>query len=180
MSLFKGSAALAFLVGIGASTIFGVKHVGNAQEQGSEPIISQMPPTTKSPIGNRLGLDELTALFEASEVTKARPIRQVLIKIPAEMPDIYRRRVAANTAIREFFLIADKESFKYDGDTPRSAPDLTSPQGSKAILPNGGTIVLKLRKENNGKKQSTVGEIRLKDHRIPGYEEVTQIEFVGE
>lgn len=180
MNLFKGSAALAFLVGIGVSTIFGVKHVGNAQEQRSEPIISQMPPTTKIPIGNRLGLDELTALFEASEATKAKPIRQVFIKIPEEMPDIYRRRVAANTAIREFFLIADKESFKYDGDTPRSAPDITSPQGFKAILPNGGTIVLKLREENNGKKQSTVGEIRLKDHRIPGYEEVTQIEFVGE
>ena len=180
MNLFKGSAAFAFLVGIGVSTIFGVKHMGNAQEKGSEPIISQMPPTTKIPIGNRRGLDELTAVFEASEVTKAIPIRQVFIKIPAEMSDIRRRRVAALTTIREFFLIADKESFKYDGDTPRSAPDLTSPQGVEAILPNGGTIVLKLRKENNGKEQRTVGEIRLKDHRVPGYEEVTQIEFIGE
>ena len=180
MNFLKGSVVFAFLLGIGISIIFGVKNLGNAQTPVSEPRIGQIPPTTKSPIGNNLGLEELTALFKTSEATKAKPIRKVVITIPGEMSDIYRRRVAANTAIREFFLIADKESFKYDGDTPRPAPDITAPQGFKAMLPNGGVIVLKLREENNGKKQSTVGELRLKDHRIQGYEEVTQIEFVGE
>lgn len=180
MNFFKSSVIFAFLVGIGISIMFGVKHVGNAQTQNSEAVIGQFPPTTKSPIGRSLGLDELKALFEASEATKAKSIRKVVITIPNEMSEVYQRRVAGNTAIREFFLIADKKSFNHDSDTPMPAPDLTSPQGFKAMLSNGGDISLKLRQENNGKKQSTVGEIRLKNHQISGYEEVTQIEFVGE
>lgn len=140
MNFLKGSVVFAFLLGIGISTIFGVKNLVNAQTQVSEPVLGQMPPTTKSPIGNNLGLEELTALFKTSEATKAKPIRKVVITIPEEMSDIYRRRVAGNTAIREFFLIADKESFKYDGDITRPAPDLTAPNGFKAMLPNGGAI----------------------------------------
>ncbi|OKH20025.1 hypothetical protein [[Limnothrix rosea] IAM M-220] len=167
-----------FIAGLGISIFFTVKESGYAQTANSEPIISMSPPTTESPIGTRQGLEELADLFEASEATKAKPIRQVVISLPDDMPDQYRRRVAANTAIREFFLIADKKSFKYDGDVPRSAPDITAPQGFKAALPNGGTIALKLRKENNGKKQRTVGVLRLKDHQILGFEEVNQIEFI--
>jgi hypothetical protein len=100
MIFLKGSAVFAFLLDIGISTIFGVKNSGNAQTPGSEPIIGQMPPTTKSPIGNNVGLDELTAPFKTSKTTKAKPIRQVVITIPGEMSDVYRRRVAVNTAIR--------------------------------------------------------------------------------
>jgi hypothetical protein len=81
MNFLKGSVVFAFLLGIGISTIFGVKNSGNAQTQGSEPIIGQMPPTTKSPIGNNVGLDELTALFKTSEATKAKPIRKVIIML---------------------------------------------------------------------------------------------------
>jgi hypothetical protein len=62
MNFLKGSVVFAFLLGIGISTIFGVKNLVNAQTQVSEPIIGQMPPTTKSPIGNNVGLEELTAL----------------------------------------------------------------------------------------------------------------------
>lgn len=104
MNFLKGSVVFAFLLGIGISTIFGVKNLGNAQTQVSEPIIGQMPPTTKSPIGNNVGLEELTALFKTSEATKAKPIRKVVITIPGEMSDIYRRRVAANTELKRIWL----------------------------------------------------------------------------
>lgn len=168
-----------FLVGLSISTIFSIKHIGYAQMPDSESVPSKSAPSTKAPIGTKIGLDELAALLDASEPTNAKPIRRVVISLPDDMPEIHRLQTAGNTAIREFFLIAG-ESLKSDDRTPKIVPDLTAPQGWRGMLPNGGTITLRLRKENNGKQQRTVGELRLKDHHISGYEDINQIEFVAE
>jgi hypothetical protein len=147
----------------------------------SENVPSPSVPSTKVPIGTQRGLNELKALLDASEPTKAKPIRRVTISLPDDMPELFRRQTSGNTAIREFFLIAG-ESLQSDGTdpNPKTVPDLTAPQGRKGTLPNGGSITLRLREENNGKQQNMVGELRLKDRKIPGYEEVNQIEFMAE
>lgn len=143
---------------------------------------SESAPSTLALIGLLTGMDELAALLAASEPTNAALIRKVVVSLPENMPEAYRRQEAANTAIREFFLIADRESdaLRSDGQTPQPAPDLTASGGVRADLPNGGTITLKLRKENNGSKQDTIGELRIGQPNIPGYERVNQIKFAVE
>lgn len=143
---------------------------------------SESAPSTSAPIGFLTGMDELAALLAASEPTNAAPIRKVVVSLPDDMPEAYKRQESANTAIREFFLIADNESdaLRSDGETPQPTPDLTAPRGVRADLHNGGTITLKLRKENNGSKQDTIGELRIGEHDISGYERVNQIEFAVE
>lgn len=168
-----------FLVGLSISTIFTIKHIGHAQMPDSKSVPNKSAPLTKTPIGTKIGLDELAALLDASDPTNAKLIRRIVISLPGDIPEIHRCQTSGNTAIREFFLIAG-ESLKSDSKTPKSVPDLTAPQGWKAMLPNGGTITLRLRKENNGKQQRTVGELLLKDHYISGYEDINQIEFIAE
>ncbi|MEQ8540063.1 MAG: hypothetical protein RIB93_21750 [Coleofasciculus sp. D1-CHI-01] len=141
-------------------------------------ISTDLAPSTRIPIGTRRGLDELKALLDASEPINAPSIRRVVISIPAELPDFVRLQEAATTAIREFFLIADSESLRLNDSDPRTVPDLESPQGVRARLPNGGTITLRIRRVNENNRRRAIGEIRIRDHQIPGYEKVNQIEFV--
>ncbi|PIG93824.1 hypothetical protein [Gloeocapsopsis sp. IPPAS B-1203] len=148
--------------------------------QNSEEITdAQGAPTTRVPIGTKRGLEELKAVLEASEPTNAPPppIRRVAISVPQNLPASIRLRQAGTTAIREFFLIADRNSVAPDS-TMGVIPDLESEQGVRASLPNGGTIRLKIRRVNENNSTKSVGELRIRDHNIPGYEKVNQIEFV--
>lgn len=140
-------------------------------------ISNELAPSTRVPIGTKTGMDELRAVLDASDPTNAPPLRRVVISIPAGVPDSMCSQEATTTAIREFFLIAG-ESLRLRDDTPRTAPDLESPQGVRARLPNGGEITLRIRRVNLNGEQRAIGEIRLGDHQIPGYEQVNQIEFV--
>lgn len=147
-------------------------------EQTTDEQSKDMPPKTKVPLGTKRGLDELKAVLDASEPTNAPPIRKVIISVPNELPEYVRLREAGATAVREFFLIADIGSLNLDNFDPTSAPDPASPEGQRANLPNGGTIRLKTRKiKDNNNKSRSVGELQVKGHGIPGYEEVNQIEF---
>jgi hypothetical protein len=167
-----------FLVGLSPLSVFVFRQSAQAQMQNSEEIPNdQTAPTTRVPIGTQRGLDELKAVLEASEPTKAPPIRRVIISIPQNLPDSIRLREAGTTAIREFFLIADRNSLTPDS-TIGVIPDLESEQGVGALLPNGGTIRLKIRKVNENNRIKTVGELRIRNHNIAGYEQVNQIEFV--
>ncbi|MBE9128732.1 MULTISPECIES: hypothetical protein [unclassified Coleofasciculus] len=150
--------------------------------QNSEKITdAQGAPTTRAPIGTRRGLEELRAVLEASEPTNAPSIRRVAISVPQNLPDSIRLRIrlreAGTTAIREFHLIADRNSVAPDSTTGM-IPDLESEQGVRALLPNGGTIRLKIRRVNENNSMRSVGELRIRYHNISGYEQVNQIEFV--
>lgn len=138
---------------------------------------AQGTPTTRVPIGTKRGLEELRAVLEASEPTNAPPIRRVAISVPQNLPASIRLRQAGTTAIREFFLIADRNSVTPDSKMG-VIPDLESEQGVRASLPNGGTIRLKIRRVNENNSTRSIAELRIRDHNIPGYEQVNQIEFV--
>lgn len=165
-----------FLVGLSLSSVS--RQLAQAQMQNSEEISSnQTAPTTRVPIGTKRGLDELRAVLEASEPTNAPSIRRVVISIPQNLPDFMRLREAGTTAIREFFLIADRDSVTPDS-TRGVIPGLESEQGVGALLPNGGIIKLKIRRVNENNSIKSVGELRIRDHNIAGSEQVNQIEFV--
>jgi hypothetical protein len=134
-------------------------------------------PTTKVPLGTKQGLEELKALLDSSEATNSPVKRQVVVFIPKGLPEFAVYREAGALAIREFFLIADKASLNLDDPNPVSV-DLESPEGSKALLPNGGSIRLRIRKIKEGKNMKSVGEIRIQNHGVAGYERVNEIEFV--
>lgn len=137
-----------------------------------------MRPTTKMPLGIKRGLDELKVVLDASEPTNAPSIRRVVISVPEELPEYFRLREAGSTAIREFFVIADINSLNIENFDPTLAPDLESPEGQKAMLPNGGTIKLRIRRIKENKNFRSIGELHLQNHGIPGYERVNQLEFI--
>ncbi|MGB3693112.1 MAG: hypothetical protein WA865_12540 [Spirulinaceae cyanobacterium] len=122
-------------------------------------------------------MSELEAVLEASEPTNAPPIRRVVISVPSQLPDHMRANQASGFAIREFFLIAG-ESLRRRDDGPEVALELKTPEGIRGDIPNGGRITLRIRKINQGNKQKVIGELRINDHQIPGYEQVNKIEFV--
>jgi hypothetical protein len=138
----------------------------------------QLQPTTKVPLGTKKGLEELKSLLDASEATNSSAKRRVVISIPKELPEFVSFREAGALAIREFFLIADKASLNLENFNPSSATDLESSEGTKALLPNGGSIRLKIRKLKQGLNTRSIGEIRIQNHGIFGYEDVKEIEFI--
>lgn len=137
-------------------------------------------PKTKLPLGTKRGLDELKTLLEASEPTNSPVIRKIVISIPEGLPELYRLSQGGLTAIAEFFLIADVKSLNIHNFNPNNEPILESPEGQKAMLPNGGTIRLKIRKIIENGNQKSIGEIHIKDHQISDYQQIQQIDFVAE
>lgn len=138
------------------------------------------PPKTKLPLGTKRGLDELRTLLDASEPTDLPSLRRVIVIIPKGLPERFRLTQSSALAIAEFFLIADTKSLDLESFNPASEPSLQSSEGKKALLPNGGTIRLKVRKIKEDRNERSIGEIHIKDHQIPSYEEVDQIEFFVE
>jgi hypothetical protein len=138
----------------------------------------QLQPTTKIPLGTKRGLEELKSLLDASEATNSPVKRRVVISMPKQLPEFFLFREAGALAIREFFLIADKESLNLENFHPSSADEIESSEGKKALLPNGGSIRLKIRKLKQGKNVRSIGEIRIQNHGIFGYADVKEIEFV--
>lgn len=175
-SLFSG-----FLFSLGSLGVFVLRQSAQAQVQNSESTSSdQALPTTRVPLGYKRGLEELRAVLEASEPTNAPPIRRVVIFVPPNYPESRRSQEAAMTAIREYFLIADSTSLASSESTTPVIPDLESEQGVGALLPNGGTIRLRIRRERQNGKERANGELRIRDHNIAGYEQVNQIEFIAQ
>lgn len=138
----------------------------------------QLQPTTKVPLGTKKGLEELKSLLDASEATNSSTKRRVVISVPKELPEFVSLREAGALAIREFFLIADKASLNLENFNPSSAYEIESSEGTKALLPNGGSIKLKISKLKQGLNVRSIGEIRIQNHGIFGYEHVKEIEFV--
>lgn len=170
-------SAVFFIVGLGISTLLPFQKFGQAQVQNSGEM---QPPKTKLPLGTKRGLDELKTLLDASEPTNSPAIRRVIITIPKDLPERFRLTQGGALAIAEFFLIADTKSLDLENFNPASQPSLQSAEGKKALLPNGGTIRLRVRKIKEDKNEKSIGEIHIKDHQIPGYEKVNQIEFFVE
>lgn len=46
------------------------------------------------------------------------------------------------------------------------------------MLPNGGTIKLRIRTIKENKNFRSLGELHIQNHGIPGYEKVNQVEFI--
>jgi hypothetical protein len=46
------------------------------------------------------------------------------------------------------------------------------------MLPNGGTIKLRIRKVKENKNSRSVGELHIQNHGIPGYKRVNKVEFI--
>lgn len=138
-----------------------------------------MRPTTKLPLSIKRGLDELKVVLDSSGPANSPSIR-IVISVPEELPEYFRLREAGSTAIREFFVILDINSLNINNFEPILAPDLESPEGQKAILPNGGIIKLRMRTVKENKNSRSVGELNIQNHGIPGYERVNQIKFITE
>lgn len=156
-----------------------------AQAQNAEDAIQNEQESSESVsstnIGTSRGLDELRILMESSEPTNAPPVRRIFITPTEGTPEGIQAQQAATAAIREFFLIADSNSFDTDAIIAL-APDLEGPSGVAAGLENGGTIRIKIRNANavtsGNSSQKPSAELRLRGHGIAGYERVNQIEFV--
>ncbi|WP_414565438.1 MULTISPECIES: hypothetical protein [unclassified Anabaena] len=138
------------------------------------------PPRTKLLLGTKRGLDELKTLLAASEPTNSPFIRKIVISVPEGLPELYYLSQASLTAIAEFFLIADVKSLNLPNCNPNNEPILESPEGQKAMLPNGGTVRLKTRKIIENGNQKSIGELHIKDHEISDYQQTQQIDFVTE
>jgi hypothetical protein len=154
-----------------------------SQAQGKESVeVIQnrfLKPETKEPIGTKRGLDELKAVLKASEPTQFPEVRKVIISTPVALPDFIKLHEAGNTAIREFFLIADPTSFSLKKLRNHTAVDLESTEGVKAKLSGRGTIALRVWniKADKDKFCRSVGELTVRDRKISGYEKVRKIEF---
>lgn len=135
-------------------------------------------PATRVPLGYKRGLEELRAVLEASEPANTASVRRVVISVPANYPAFRRSQEAASTAIREYFLIADSRSLTASNSDRPVVPDLESEQGVEALLPNGGTIRLKIRRISEENCTKAIGELQISSHKISGFEPVNQIEFV--
>lgn len=178
------------IVGLGSSAklVTGQTNQPHRQKPKIEEIGKQMAdkqsedmrPKTKVPLGTKRSLDELKAVLDASEPTNSPSIRRVVISVPNELPEYFRLREAGTTAVREFFLIADTNSLNLENFDPTSAPNLEGSEGQKAMLSNGGTIRLRIRKIKENKNLRSVGELHIRDHGIPGYEKVNQVEFISQ
>ncbi len=168
----------ALLAGWGLSAMFTSHYLGHAQMQDPQDASNEMAPSTRSPIGTKQGMDELKALLDTSDPTNNPTVRMVVICIPKKLPDYIRLHETPNTAIREFFLIADSNSLRLSDNSARTVPDLESPQGVRARLPNGGSITLRIRRVNENRDQRAIGEINIRGHQIPDYEQVNRLEFV--
>jgi hypothetical protein len=168
ISILIGSTSLGVLIGIQS---------GKAQKKMILSQDSAESPQTKKLIGNLRGLEELKAVLETSEATGSPKTRKVTINVPANLPEHFRLLEASRTAIREFFLISDRESLDLDNLTNSPAPDLESPEGKKAKLTNGGTIALRIKRVKDKKLDRAAAELIIKNHNTIGYEDVTKIEF---
>ncbi|MDY7014288.1 MAG: hypothetical protein SVX43_11950 [Cyanobacteriota bacterium] len=168
-----------FLVGFGISVVFVSQNSGRAQMENSNPqnTSDNLAPSTRSPVATQRGMDELKATLAASDPTDDPSIRRVVITIPAGGPDFMRLREASSTAIRVFHLVAGES---LTGSPINAEYGLESSQGVRGRLPNGGTIALRIRKVNEDNGRGNIGEILIRDHQIPGYEQVERIEFVSE
>lgn len=172
------SVAAFFLIGLGISIFPGSEQLGQAQVQDSN---ETQVPKTKLPLGTKRGLEELKTLLEASEATNAPTIRKVVITVPKGLPERFRLGLGSSMAIAEFFLISDVNSLNLENFDPAKEPDLQGSEGKKALLPNGGTIRLRVRKiKENNNNQRSIGELHIKNHQIPGFEKVNQVELVTE
>jgi hypothetical protein len=145
-------------------------------------------PSARSLIGCKQGLEELLAVFEASDPTENPSTRRVIIVLPEDIPEFMRANQSSGTAVRAFFLIAgqslieDQAIQNQDSSllklvvADRTDRSLTK----KASLPNGGVIGLTVRKVKHtlGSEQ-LIGGLMLEKHGVAGYEQVTLIEFIA-
>jgi hypothetical protein len=169
VSILAASTSLGILIGIQSSKA--QKKVIKVSQDNTE------SPQTKKLIGNLRGLEELKSILEASEATGSPKVRKVIINVPANLPEHFRLLEASRTAIREFFLISDRESLDLENLNSSPAPDLESPEGKKAKLTNGGTIALRIKRIKDKKFDRAAAELIIKNHNIVGFEDVTKIEF---
>lgn len=146
------------------------------QNSGETPA-SYTVPTTPIPLGYKRGLEELSAVLEASEPTDDPAVRQVMISVSSNYPEFRRSQEAAMTAIREYFLIADSQSLASSENSAAAVSALESEQGVGALLPNGRTIRLRIRRAIVDGRERANGELLIYDHRIAEYEQVNQINF---
>jgi hypothetical protein len=144
-------------------------------------------PSARSPIGCNQGLEELHAVFAASDPTNPST-RHVIIVLPEDIPEFMRANQSSGAAVRSFFLIAgqsliedqaiqSQDSFVLKlAMADRTDRSLTK----KATLPNGGFIGLTVRKIKHplGPEQS-IGGLMLERHGVAEYEQVTLIEFIA-
>lgn len=174
---------ISFLIGAAVPVWFESNLIARAQNQ--EKVTQNKQESSESvsstEIGTSMGLEELSILMEMSEPTNAPPIRRIFVDPVEGMPEGIQAQQAATAAVREFFLIADRNSYDTD-EIIALASDLESPSGVAAGLENGGTIRIKIRNANavarGNSNQKPSAELRLRDHGIAGYEQVNQIEFV--
>jgi hypothetical protein len=146
-------------------------------------------PSARSPIGFKQGLEELHAVFEASDPTENPSTRLVVIVLPEKIPEFMRANHSSGTAVRAFFLIAgqslvdDQARLGQEPASPKlSLPDSADRSLTKETsLPNGGLIGLTVRKIKQplGPEQS-IGGLILENHGVTGYEQVTLIEFMSQ
>jgi hypothetical protein len=148
VSILAASTSLGILIGIQSSKA--QKKVIKVSQDNTE------SPQTKKLIGNLRGLEELKSILEASEATGSPKVRKVIINVPANLPEHFRLLEASRTAIREFFLISDRESL--DLENLNSSP-------------------LRIKRIKDKKFDRAAAELIIKNHNIVGFEDVTKIEF---
>lgn len=169
LSVFSGVA----LFGVSVFRRSAQAQMQNPEELQSNPAM----PATRVPLGYKRGLDELRAVLDASEPAHVPSVRRVVILLPPNYSEFRRSQEAAMTAIREYFLIADQRSLTASDSNKPVVPDLES-EGVAASLPNGGTIRLRIRRINESDCGQAIGELQISNHKIPGFEQVNQIEFI--
>jgi len=151
-----------------------VEQKAHAQTSGTD---SESPPVELQgiPFGTKNGIEELQALLHLSQPTQSPSTRQVVIPIPTtssgkRIPEDDLNQLPGVIAFAEFHRIVERES------SPPGSPGQENfkVEGKKGRLPGGGILHLRV----NFKKSPVTASIGISGYKLPGYEQVRQIEFV--
>lgn len=160
---------LAGSLAVGGATL--VKSQAQTPESGvsSEglPVITQ-----SGPLGfkSQRGIEGLQKLLQVSQPTASPSVRQVVVPIPPDISKDVLNRYPGVIAIAEFYQIVEKEP------SPPGSPEKSNfdVEGRKGRLPGGGILHLRV----NSNKSLVTATIGISGIKVPGYEQVRQIEFV--
>jgi len=154
--------------------------LGKSEEQALDPKINSrnLPMTLQnSPLGfkSQRGIEGLQKLLQVSQPTQSSSVRQVIVPIPKTSPGVLLPQDELNQlpgviATAEFYQIIEEQL------SPPSTPQQSNftIEGRKGKLLNGGILHLRV----NSNKFPVTATIDIAGVKVPGYEQIRQIEFI--
>jgi len=164
------------LIGFCAASLTLLASLVESQAQTPEPGVnsSEIPPMTiqNGPLElePKRGIEGLQSLLQISQPTNSPNVRQVVVPIPSNMPEESINQLPGLAAVTQFHLITEKPS------SPPGPPEQSNfdVEGKKNKLPGGGILHLRV----NSNKSPVTATIGVAGVKVPGYEQVRQVEFV--